>query len=99
MPFHTEWWRNGQMLEMSSQTDGTKFGRENITFGTYVKWFEEGKIQFRAHYDSEFRWHGRVLDFNDEGTQMWDALFDHGAYVSGFKPAEDPAPDPVMPAK
>jgi antitoxin component YwqK of YwqJK toxin-antitoxin module len=91
--FTWRWWPNGNLKELSSQRNGLKdLGRPDIAFGSYVKWFEDGRFKFKAHYDDQFRWHGHVIDYDDEGKLMWDAEFDHGVYVSGHRPAEEPAP-------
>lgn len=86
--FYFEYWPNGNMMQLASQRDGSDFGRDSTAHGTYVKWFENGRVKFRAHYDLEFRWHGKVLDYNDEGELMWDAVFNHGKYVSGHHPPD-----------
>ena len=86
--FYWQWWPNGNMKQLTSQRDGSDFDRESISYGSYVKWFEDGRIKFRAHYDEDFKWHGRVLDYDDNGELMWDAVFNHGKFVSGHHPPD-----------
>lgn len=86
--FYFEWWPNGNMRQLTSQRDGADFGRESIAHGTYVKWFEDGRVKFRAHYNENFRWHGRVLDYDDSGELMWDAEFNQGKFVRGQHPPD-----------
>ena len=86
--FYFEWWPNGNMKQLSSQRTGEDFGRMDIAHGAYVKWFEDGKIKFRANYNEKFRWHGNVLDYDDNGVLMWDAVFEHGKYKSGYCPPD-----------
>jgi antitoxin component YwqK of YwqJK toxin-antitoxin module len=86
--FYWQWWPNGNMRMLASQRDGSDFGRESMAYGSFVKWFEDGRVKFRAHYDEDFRWHGRVLDYDDTGTLMWDCVFNHGKYVSGHHPPD-----------
>ena len=86
--FYFEYWQNGQLRELTSQREGSAFERDSVSHGTYVKWFEDGRVKFRAHYDLDFRWHGKVLDYDDNGQLMWDAVFDHGVYVSGHHPPD-----------
>lgn len=96
--FTWKWWPNGNLQELSSQRDGTDdFKRPDIAFGSYVKWFEDGRVKFKAHYDENFRWHGHVIDYDDDGKLIWDAEFKHGSYVSGLRPP--PAPAPQGPSK
>jgi|GEM_PF-7026721 len=82
------WWPNGQLKELSSQRSGKDFNRENIAYGSYVTWFEDGRIKFKVHFDEKFRWHGPALDYDDQGRLIWDAVFEHGIYKSGTKPSE-----------
>ena len=92
--FVWRWWPNGNLKEMSAQRNGLKeHGRIDIAFGSYVKWFEDGRLQFKAYYDLDFLWHGHVIDFNDAGKMMWDAEFNHGHYVSGYQAPAEPVPD------
>ncbi len=86
--FFFEWWPNGNLKQLASQRTGADHGREDIAHGAYVKWFEDGKIKFRANYNQAFRWHGDVLDYNDEGKLMWDAVFNNGKFVSGHHPED-----------
>lgn len=89
--FEWRWWPNGQLKELSSQRNGRKeHGRPDIAYGSYVKWFQDGKLQFKAHYDENFQWHGHTIDYNDAGELQWDAMFHHGTYVSGHRPPEAP---------
>ncbi len=86
--FYFEWWPNGNMKQLASQRDGSEHERENIAHGAYVKWFEDGRIKFRANYNENFRWYGNVLDYDDNGELMWDAVFHHGKYQSGHHPPD-----------
>jgi antitoxin component YwqK of YwqJK toxin-antitoxin module len=86
--FFFEYWPNGNLKQLASQRDGSDVGRDSMAHGTYVKWFEDGRVKFRAHYDVDFRWHGKVLDYDDAGELMWDAVFDHGKFVSGHHPPD-----------
>lgn len=91
--FEWRWWPNGQLKELSSQRNGIKdHGRPDIAYGSYVKWFQDGTLQFKAHYDERFFWHGHVIDYNDAGILQWDAEFNHGVYVKGHRPPEAAAP-------
>lgn len=92
--FTWEWWPNGKLKELSSQRNGAEdFKRPDIAFGSYVKWFEDGRFKFKAHYDEHFRWHGHVIDYDDNGKLIWDAEFKHGTYVSGLRPPDGPVPE------
>jgi antitoxin component YwqK of YwqJK toxin-antitoxin module len=86
--FYFEYWPNGNLKQLASQRDGTDVGRDSMAHGSYVKWFEDGRVKFRAHYDVAFRWHGKVLDYDDSGELMWDAVFHHGKFVSGHHPPD-----------
>jgi len=96
--FHWRWWPNGNQREISAQRSGEKFGRADIAYGSYVKWFEDGRMKFKAIYDENFQWHGRCIDYDDTGKLMWDAEFKHGVYVSGHRPPEEPAAPAAAPA-
>lgn len=101
--FEWRWWPNGQLKELSSQRNGWKeHGRPDIAYGSYVKWFADGKLQFKAYYDENFQWHGHIIDYNDAGVLQWDAEFRHGNYIKGHRPPDWPAdgtPPPADPAK
>jgi antitoxin component YwqK of YwqJK toxin-antitoxin module len=86
--FFFEWWPNGNLKQLASQHDGSAFGKESMAHGAYVKWFEDGRIKFRAHYNENFRWHGKVLDYDDAGKLMWDADFQKGKFVKGIHPPD-----------
>jgi hypothetical protein len=86
--FFFQWWPNGNLKQLASQHDGSAFGKDAMAQGAYVKWFEDGRIKFRAHYDENFRWHGKVLDYDDSGTLMWDCDFNHGVFVKGHHPPD-----------
>jgi antitoxin component YwqK of YwqJK toxin-antitoxin module len=86
--FFFQWWPNGNLKQLASQHDGSAFGKDAMAQGAYVKWFEDGRIKFRAHYDENFRWNGKVLDYDDSGTLMWDCDFNHGVYVKGHHPPD-----------
>ncbi|TLD69976.1 hypothetical protein FEM03_14690 [Phragmitibacter flavus] len=86
--FFWSWWPNGVMRELASQRSGKEFGRADIAYGSYVKWFDSGKIQFKARYDEKFFWQGHVLDYNDAGQLMWDGEFKDGVFVKGIRPPE-----------
>lgn len=86
--FYFQWWPNGNLKQLASQHDGSAFGRDSMAHGAYVKWFEDGRIKFRAHYNEDFRWNGKVLDYDDNGTLMWDADFKDGKYVKGYHPPD-----------
>lgn len=91
--FSWRWWPNGNLRELSSQRNALKDrGRPDIAFGSYVKWFQDGKFKFKAHYNDKFQWHGHVIDYDDEGKLMWDAEFEHGVFISGHRPPDEPAP-------
>jgi antitoxin component YwqK of YwqJK toxin-antitoxin module len=91
--FEWRWWPNGQLKELSSQRNGTKeHGRPDIAYGAYVKWFQDGTLQFKAYYDETFQWHGHIIDYNDAGELQWDAEFRHGVYLKGHRPPNWPAP-------
>lgn len=95
---HWRWWPNGNQREISAERNGQKdFGRPNIAYGSYVKWFEDGRMKFKAYYDENFQWHGRCIDYDDSGKLMWDAEFRHGVYISGHRPPEEPAAAPAAP--
>lgn len=91
--FYWAWWPSGNLRELSAQRSGKDFGRPDIGYGSYVKWFDDGRIKFKAHYDENFLWHGHALDYDDEGKLMWDAEFKNGIYVKGVRPPD--APDGV----
>jgi antitoxin component YwqK of YwqJK toxin-antitoxin module len=86
--FYFQWWPNGNMKQLASQHDGAAFGKDAMAHGAYVKWFEDGRIKFRAHYNEDFRWNGKVLDYDDSGTLMWDCEFKNGSYVKGYHPPD-----------
>ena len=90
----SKWWPNGQLQEISAQREASDMGRPDIAFGSYVKFFPDGRMKFKAHYDHLFRWHGHIIDYDDEGKLMWDAQFKHGVFVSGTRPPEEAAPTP-----
>jgi len=88
--FYMRWWPNGNQREISAQRSGEKdFGRPDIAYGGYVKWFEDGRLKFKAIYDEKFLWHGRCIDYNDNGELLWDAEFKHGIFIRGHRPPEE----------
>ena len=95
--FHWKFWPNGNLRELSSQRAGQDMGRPDIGFGTFLKFFEDGRLKFKAHYDEQFRWHGHVIDYDDQGVLMWDAIFDRGVAVSGKVPPGETIPKSPQP--
>ena len=75
-----EWHENGNRKLDTPMVDGT-------ARGPHLRWHENGEVRFDGFFNDKFQWHGRVRDFKEDGTIIWDALFENGHYVSGTYPA------------
>ena len=75
-----EWHENGNQSLDAAMADG-------IARGRHLLWHENGATRFDGFFNDDFHWQGRVLDLKEDGTIIWDALFDDGRYVSGVYPA------------
>ena len=79
---HREWFENGNRKIDAMMKDGVALGR-------HVKWFEDGRERFVGNFLEGLIWHGHIKDVAEDGTVLWDAVFENGRYVSGVYPENE----------
>jgi hypothetical protein len=65
--------KNGQIkfeLNLNAQDKGE---------GPYKRWFEDGKVESTASFDSEERWHGDMKEWDRAGTLIGHHVWEHGS--------------------
>ena len=77
-----EYFENGNI-----DMDALMEGGESI--GRHLRWFEDGRVRWQGSFKPGLQWHGPIKDYAEDGTVMWDAIFDHGRYISGIYPESE----------
>ncbi|MCB1234683.1 MAG: hypothetical protein KDM91_06395 [Verrucomicrobiae bacterium] len=78
---HREWFENGNL-----KRDAAWRGEHAI--GPHRTFFEDGSPRWSGAFVENLQWDGHVVDYAEDRTLMWDAVFDHGKYVSGHYPPD-----------
>ncbi len=79
---HREWFENG-----NPKIDATF--ASDLERRPHRTWFEDGSPRWSGHFVGELQWDGHIVDYAPGGKLMWDAIFDHGRYVSGVYPESE----------
>lgn len=78
---HRHFYENGHIQIDAMMKNGE-------AFGSHRTWAEDGLLRFDGNFAENLQWDGRVRDVNENGEVLWDAIFDHGRYVSGTYPKD-----------
>ncbi|CAN5381728.1 hypothetical protein BH23VER1_BH23VER1_28190 [soil metagenome] len=79
---HREWYENG-----NPKTDAIFVGGQ--AQGPHRTWYEDGRPRWSGNLVGELQWDGHITDYSSEGELVWDAVYDHGKYVSGLYPESE----------
>ena len=79
---HREWFENGNQKKDAMM-------KNNEAYGRHLMWFEDGRKRFEGNFIEDLMWHGRIKDWKEDGTVLWDAIFEKGKYVSGIYPESE----------
>lgn len=79
---HREWFENGNPKTDAMFVDGH-------AIGPHKTWFEDGSPRWSGNFVGELLWDGHIIDYAPGGILMWDAIFDHGRFVSGTYPESE----------
>lgn len=74
-----EWFPSGRIKGDESMKNGLAFGPSQF-------WFEDGRIRKQVFVLDNLQPHGHILEFAVDGSVIYDAIYDHGNYVSGKRP-------------
>lgn len=76
-----EWFPGGALREETPLENGEPVGWQRM-------WWEDGRIRRSSYMLPGFVPHGHRLEYAEDGSVIWDAVFDNGVFVSGTGPAE-----------
>jgi antitoxin component YwqK of YwqJK toxin-antitoxin module len=80
-----KWYDNGQ-LKADEQM------REGLPYGLSQFWFPDGRLQKLVTLGDNFVLHGHVLEFDESGNLVTDAIINHGKVIGGFLKPESEKP-------
>jgi hypothetical protein len=80
--YHREWFPNGNLQRDATFVDGN-------AIGPHRTFFEDGRVRWSGNFIENLLWQGHIIDYAEDGTLMWDAIFDKGKYVSGTYPESE----------
>lgn len=73
-----QWFEDGALKEEMEMRDGIAFGQVRL-------YWPDGRIRRVALVGENLSPHGHVLEYNEDGTVLVDAIFHHGQFVSGLR--------------
>lgn len=76
-----QWHENGNLKEDSQMRDGIVQGQVRL-------WWPNGRLRRSCFMEADLQLHGQVLQYGETGYVIFDAIYDHGKYVSGQIPDE-----------
>lgn len=76
-----QWHPNGKLKEDTQMRDGIAFGEVRL-------WWPDGRLRRSCTMEAGESVHGHLLQYDQNGKVIYDAIFDHGAYQSGKIPGE-----------
>lgn len=85
-----QWHENGQLKEDSQM-------RHGIVLGDVRLWWPNGRLRRSCYMEADLQLHGQLLQYGEAGYVIFDAIYDHGKYVSGKIPDEHKLADNSTP--
>ncbi|MCB1090585.1 MAG: hypothetical protein KDL87_03590 [Verrucomicrobiae bacterium] len=79
---HREWFPNGNLKRDAAFEGGN-------AIGPHRTYFEDGRLRWSGFFIENLLWQGHIVDYAEDGTLMWDAIFEKGKYVSGTYPESE----------
>ncbi|MDB6069272.1 MAG: hypothetical protein JWL81_443 [Verrucomicrobiales bacterium] len=73
-----QWYEDGTLKEDMEM-------RQGIAFGQVRLYWPDGRIRRVALVGENLSPHGHVLEYNEDGSVIVDAIFHHGQFVSGLR--------------
>ena len=73
-----QWFETGALKEEMEMKDGIAFGQVRL-------WWQDGRMRRVAFVEQGLSPHGHVLEYNEDGSVLVDAIFNHGKYLSGLR--------------
>lgn len=96
------WWGNDTLKSELTHRDGAPVFRRlwhengsrreetalqgDSPVGLWMIWHPNGRIKRQMFLEPGSKKHGQVLEYAEDGTLLWDALYEHGKYLSGKEP-------------
>ncbi len=71
------WYPNGQLR-------GDEGWSGELISGMCTYWFEDGRIRKQLSFGDGFRTQGQIVEYDEDGTLLIDAIMDEGRYLGGF---------------
>lgn len=75
------WYSDGSRRSDSEMKDGTVNGWVRM-------WWPDGRLHRQAYLEDGMQVHGHLLEYDEDGAVLWDAIFEHGEFRSGMMPKE-----------
>ncbi len=89
-PKRQQEWKNGEMIHQRQWFENGVLKedmemKQGILFGHVRLWWPNGRIRRIAFVGEKLSPHGHVLEYNEDGTVLVDAIFHRGQFVSGLR--------------